>query len=142
MEKYILKEDVRIICLKAKSFPLGVKDAFDKLAKMIPNIKSRVGYGVSYMDAQGAIIYKAGASEMFEGEAEKYGCESFILKKGAYLIETLHNWKGNEQMIGATFKKLLEDPELDIHFPCVEWYKAEDEVMCMVRIKQTQKTSA
>jgi len=34
------------------------------------------------------------------------------------------------------FGRLLKYPEMDMNFPCVEWYKGEKEVMCMIKIKQ------
>jgi hypothetical protein len=71
--------------------------------------------------------------ESFEGEAEQYQCDTFIIKKGEYLVETLKNWKKNEASIGITFKKMA-DSRKDTIFPCVEWYQGDD-VMCMVRIE-------
>jgi hypothetical protein len=133
MEKYHLKEDVKIFSVIAKSFPEGIGEAFKTLEKKLPTKESRTFYGISSKNEKGVIIYKAAVSESFEGEGEQYGCESFIIKKGKYLTETLKDWRKNEKIIGDTFMKLLADPRLDTTFPCVEWYKGDD-VICMVRI--------
>lgn len=138
MEKYILNSDMNLFCITAKSFPNGIKAAFEDLEKMLGSVQGRTFFGISYQAKEGDIIYKAAVLESFEGEAEKYGQEKFILKKGEYLTENIMNWRGKEQTIGTTFKKLLEDPRLDTNFPCVEWYKNHQEVMCMVRIDSSK----
>ena len=81
----------------------------------------------------GDMIYKAAVLESFEGEAEKLGCEKFIIEKGEYLIETLKDWKKDESQIGLTFRKFSES-KYNATFPCVEWYQGND-VMCMVKLE-------
>jgi hypothetical protein len=133
MEKYKLEKEVRIICVKAKSFPDCIKEAFETLEKTLPEASSRTYYGISQMEQGCGIVYKAGATENFEGEAGRYGFESFLLPKAEYLAITINNWRRKEQLIGETFGKLLADPRMDTNFPCVEWYK-DDDVTCMVKI--------
>ena len=88
MEKYTLKEDVKVYCTAAKSFPDGIQEAFITLEQMLSK-EGRTFYGVSYKSTDGLLIYKAAVSESFDGEAEKYGFESFTISKGEYLIETI-----------------------------------------------------
>lgn len=138
MEKYILKEDMRVMCVGAKSFPDGIMDAFITLEKILPDISGRIFYGISYLNEHGDIIYKAAVAESFDGEAEKHGCEQFIITKGEYMTETILNWREEIESIGAAFETLLTTPQLDCNFPCVEWYKSDKEVLCMVRIKENE----
>lgn len=137
MEKYNLKEDVKVYCTTAKSFPDGIQGAFITLEKMLSK-EGRSFYGVSYKNTDGLLIYKAAVSESFEGEAEKYGFESFTISKGEYLIETIIDWRKKIETIGRVFQTLLADPRLDRTSPCVEWYKSDKEVMCMVKINSFQ----
>jgi len=135
MEKYQQKEDIALICLKAKTFPQGIMDAFNKLQESLPNCAERTWYGISRPNEQGEIIYKAAVTELSDNESEEAGFESFTVEKGIYLTEEIKNWQQNVQMIGETFNKLLEDPQLDMESSCVEWYKTDKDVLCMVKLK-------
>jgi hypothetical protein len=139
MEKYNLENDLKIFCVTAKSFPEGIMEAFTTLKNILPSAEGRTFFGISCGSKDGNIIYKAAVLETYEGEGEKYRCETFIVKKAVYLAETLINWRKNVKIIGDTFMKLLADPRLDTSFPCVEWYKSDDEVMCMIRIDHVKE---
>jgi hypothetical protein len=133
MEPYKLKEDISIFCVTATDFPERIKEAFDTLENMLPTMNCRTFYGISWKNEEGKIVYKAAVNEAYPGEGGKYGCETFVIKKGEYLTETIINWCEDTSVVGITFMKLLKDPRLDTHFPCVEWYKSDKELMCMVR---------
>jgi hypothetical protein len=132
MEKYTLTKDMKLILLRAKSFPDGIQEAFDELIKKTGGDSGRTFFGVSHADRD-TIIYKAGVLESFEGEGEKLGCETLVVTKGDYMTITINNWKQNKQKFGEAFQELISYPKMDYTFPCVEWYKG-DEVLCMVRI--------
>ena len=132
MEIYNLKEDIKVYCTTAKSFPDGVQEAFITLEKMLSK-EGRTFYGISHGSKDGGIIYKAAVSENFDGEAEKYGFETFIIKKGEYITETIIDWRKKMETFGATFQKLLAHPQFDKINPCIEWYKSDREVVCMVK---------
>jgi hypothetical protein len=136
MEKYTLKEDVKVYCTAAKSFPDGIQEAFLTLEKLLSK-EGRTFYGVSYKSTGCCLIYKAAVSESFDGEAEKYGFESFTISKGEYLTETIIDWRKKIETIGLTFQTLLADPRSDKTSPCVEWYKSDKEVMCMVKLSSS-----
>ena len=138
MEKYEQKEDVSLICLRATSFPEGIMDAFNKLQDLLPNCSERTWYGISKPNEQGEIIYKAAVTELSDLEAQDTGFESFTVTKGVYLTEEIKNWRENMQMIGETFNKLLQDPQLDMTSSCIERYTAEDAILCMVKLKATE----
>jgi hypothetical protein len=133
MEKYTLENDVNILYVTAKSFPDGIQEAYDALDKKLGTTEGRTFYGISYM-YDGKIIYKAAAAENFDGEGGQLGCETMTVKKGNYLTETILDWKENMPAFGPTFQKLLDTPQLDQNSFCVEWYKSDKEVMCMVKL--------
>jgi predicted transcriptional regulator YdeE len=134
MKTYHLDQNVNVLCVKAKSFPEGIKEAFDTLQKLLPDSEGRVFYGISHGAPNGGIVYKAAVKESFEGEAEKYGCEALVIPQGDYLVETIMDWHQHIPSIGQTFSRLLADPRMDQNFPCVEWYKSNQELLCMVKI--------
>ncbi|HEU5292086.1 MAG TPA: hypothetical protein VFU05_15655 [Cyclobacteriaceae bacterium] len=138
MEVYKLKQDMKVFCVQAKSFPNDIGKAFGTLINLLPTTEGRTFFGVSYQAKNHDMIYNAAVLEAFEGEGKKYGCETFTIKKGEYLAEMLKGWKKDETSIGQTFKK-MSDVRTDTVFPCVEWYQGED-VLCMVRIDKKLST--
>ena len=139
MENYQLENDVYVVCVTARAFPEGIMDAFKQLGRKYPSLYTQPFYGISYETPEGDIIYKAAALERFEGEGKKLGLETFVISKGEYITETIFDFSKDPKQIFNCFQRLLSVPQLDKHFPCVEWYKSEDEVMCMV--KAVEKTS-
>ena len=132
MEVYQLKKDMKVICVRAKSFPNDIKQSFSQLIQLLPSIEGRTFFGVSYQAKSRDMVYNAAVLEAYDGEAEKYGCDSFVIRRGKYLAETLTEWKRDESSIGSTFRKMAE-ARMDTEFPCIEWYQGED-VICMVKI--------
>ena len=110
METYNLKNDLKVFCKTVESFPNGIEATFKTLEKLLPDF------------------------QQLEGETEEYDCETFVLQKGAYLSETINNWRQKEGIIPATFQK-LGDAQPDARTPGGEWYNDED-VMCMLKIKE------
>src|SRR5436190_19964260 len=121
MEVYQLKKDMKVICVRAKSFPNDIKQSFSQLIQLLPSIEGRTFFGVSYQAKSRDMVYNAAVLEGYDGEAEKYGCDSFVIRRGKYLAETLTEWKRDESSIGSTFRKMAE-ARMDTEFPCIEWY--------------------
>ncbi len=134
MEKYNLKDDVKVFGTTVKTFPAGVGEAFDSLVKMIPGGFNRPYYGIAEMNGS-KMNYYATALETFDGEAEKYHCEEHIIEKGDYLGETVKDWRNKTDCIKDVFKDILRDGRVDATKPAVEWYKDNEEMVCMVKMK-------
>jgi predicted transcriptional regulator YdeE len=132
MEKYLNEQDIKVLYVQAASFPMGVGGAFQKLHSLVPDAATRTHYGISHMNEHGQIVYKAAVEESFAGEAEKLGCETLIIRKGTYASKLLIDWKKDESIIGKTFQKLLQHPELDKKGYCLEIYKNGKDVLCLV----------
>jgi hypothetical protein len=135
METYSLEQNIKVFCVTATSFPDGVQAAYDALYKIVGN-QGRTFYGLSKPD-NNQIIYKAAVAESFDGEGEQLGLETFTIPKGEYITETIHDWKNNMQKFGPTFMALLDNPKLDWSSWCTEWYKNDEEVLCMVKLQIT-----
>jgi hypothetical protein len=134
MEIKNLMDDTRVFYIKADSFPLGIKAAHEKLHSLLPSTGGRRFFGISYPDITGNIIYKAAAEEIYNGEAEKYGLDTFIIKKGDYISKTLRDWQNDEGQVERTFKKLLADPRRDNNGYCLEIYPNDTDIVCMVKL--------
>jgi hypothetical protein len=128
-----IEKDVEVLCVAARSFPEGVKDAFDTLYNKFPSPGDRTFYGISYQGPDGHIVYKAAISLVEDKEAEKYQCETFLIKKGKYISETITDFMNNIPLIGLTFQNLLTDPRVNKESGyCLERYINQNDVQCMV----------
>jgi len=134
METQNLKESLRVFYIEASSFPNGVKGAHEKLHSLVHSNKNRRFFGISWGGSDGNIIYKAAAEELYEGEGEKYGCETFTIEKGNYISDTLHDWQRDESQIGRKFREMLKDPRVDKNGYCVEEYASDKDLICMVKL--------
>ena len=134
METYNLKNDINVFGVQVKSFPDGVGEAFHDLIKLFPADDKRSYYGIFSMAENGNMIYYATAEETHPGEAKKYKCEQVRIEKGEYLTESLHDWRKNTDCIKDVFMKMSTDKRVDHTKPGVEWYKNDDEMLCMLKV--------
>jgi len=133
MQTYTLKQAVKVFCVEAESFPKGIKAAFEKL-NSVTDMNQRNVFGIS-KPYNGSIRYRAAASENFEGEGTQLGYPTFTIEAGNYLGETLDNWQQNEMLIMSIFNRLIADKQLDGSAHCIEWYKSDTELLCLVLMK-------
>jgi predicted transcriptional regulator YdeE len=134
MEKYELVKDIMVMYVPAQSFPEGILPAFEKLETKLPSINGRIFFGISWADKNGKIMYKAAAEEKYSGESKNYELDTFTIKKGTYVSELIKDYKKDLSLVGHTFQQLLMHPELDSRGYCLEWYKGNDDVLCLVKL--------
>jgi hypothetical protein len=135
MENFNLEKDIKVFYILAKTFPNGIGEAHQKLQSLLPHTEGRQFYGISYPNTEGVIQYKAAVAEAFAGEGGSYDCDTFIIKKGRYLRETLIDWQKEEGIVEKTFKQLLSDPRIDKNGNCLEVYLSENDMRCMVKLQ-------
>lgn len=71
-------------------------------------------------------------------EAEYLRCQPFTLVNGVYKSVLLKDFKNDVPAIGRTFDSLLALPNMGSI--CVEYYPNMQDVICMVRMKQSNMT--
>ncbi len=137
METITIEHDIKVFFVQATTFPEGVIGAYDKLHSLITDKSERKYFGISHPNEKGVIIYKAAAEELEEGEAKKYGCDTFTIKKGNYIFIDIKNHMEDGANIGNAFHKLLKNPDIDPQGYCLEWYLnyTDPDVRCMVGLK-------
>jgi hypothetical protein len=134
MKTFTFEKDVKVFGIEVKSFPDGIGEAFEELIKKTgDSAGERNYYGVSSIDNNGKMIYKAVAEEKYEGESEKYNYDKSTIEKGDYFFEVLKNWQDNTNCIKDIFTEMMKDEHVNKTKPCVEWYKNNDEMACMVK---------
>ena len=138
MENYKLKNDINVFGFEVKTFPNGISDAFDSLVKKIPEGFGRDYYGITFRNPENKMVYVATAVEKEQGEAEKYQCDRYTIKKGDYITETLWDWRKKTDLIKYVFERLFHVAQGNPTGPCVEWYKDDNEMVCMVRLAHSR----
>ena len=82
MEKLTFDSTVKVFGINVKTFPAGIGAAFDELiSKTGDAAGARNYYGISYLNDNGEVNYKAVAEEKMQGEAEKYGYPESEIEK-------------------------------------------------------------
>lgn len=128
-------QDINIFGIEVADFPSGISSTFEKLVSMLPGGFDRSFYGITQM-RNGSLVYIAAAEEKSAGEAEKYNCERVLISKGKYLAVSLHDWRNKTDSINKIFHEIMNDARVDPSQPCIEWYRNNDEMICMVMTKE------
>jgi hypothetical protein len=136
MEKLVFGNDVKVFGKAVTIVPLKVGEAFNELIKATGDpAGQRNYYGISYIDSRGNISYKAVAQEKYIGEAEKFNYETSTIEHGEYIFEVLRNWRNCTGEIKNIFLRMMNDEHTDKTKPCIEWYKNDDEMLCLMKTK-------
>lgn len=139
MEEMTLANDITVFYVTAKSFPHCVLQAHQEVRRLAGTTGNRRFFGLSRPE-NGVIIYKAGAEEITAGEAEALNCDTVVIKKGRYISKTINGFKNDVPAIEKTFREMVSHPDLDLNGYCIEWYLNDDDVKCMVRLNDQDKT--
>lgn len=139
MEVVNLKNNIKVICVEAVSFPDGILQAHEKLESLLPSRGDRSFYGISYPDSRGQIIYKAATTEAYDGEADKLECQTFTISKGSFLSKLVPDWCESEHKVKDTFNGLLSDVNIHKEGYCLEEYISNKDMRCMVPLQETKE---
>jgi len=133
MDTYTLRHNLEVFGFRVTTFPGGVEQAFTKIMQSLGDSPPRSYYGLSNMDEKGNILYYAAAEEKFAREAELSGFERYTIPKGQYLAVTLHDWLTKTDCIKDIFHEMMQDSRADLTKQCIEWYKDDHEMVCMLQ---------
>ncbi|MDQ3290265.1 MAG: DinB family protein [Bacteroidota bacterium] len=134
MEIYHIDKDIEVIGFPVKTFPQGIGEAFSVIQEKLPPSDNRPFYGISECTPTG-IVYLATAQQKTDEEPVQYGFTSYKIEKGDYLAVTVRDWPTKTNSIKEVFTQMFTDDRSDRSKPCVEIYKNEDEMLCLVKAK-------
>ena len=132
MEKLHLENDIAVFGKPVPSFPKGIGETFDELVNALPDGRTRSYYGISRF-RNGQMEYFATTQERHAGEAEKLGLHPYTIEKGDYLTETVHGWRDKTDKIKDVFAAMMRGTQCNPKKPAIEWYKNDEEMLCMVK---------
>lgn len=136
MEKITIEKDIKVLCLRAMSFPDDMIETHRKLRMLFLFNGKRQYFGLSHLDHdKEKILYRAAAEELEEDEVERLHCESFTIKSGEYASITIPDFMKDISAVGKVFAELLRSPNVDPEAYCLEWYLNDTDVRCMVPLK-------
>lgn len=136
MEIYNIPHNITVFGNPVESFPNGIGEAFDKLISELPANDKRQYYGISWC-AGNDVTYVAAAEEKTQGEANKYGYETFTIEKGNYLSIVVPDWQAKTATIKKVFEEIMQDERADIKTPAIEIYKDDKEMVCLIALKRS-----
>jgi|GEM_PF-214873 len=136
MENYRIENDITALGREVTTFPQCVKEAFDELMALFPKDDPRPYYGISLCTEKG-IVYYAAAHENYDGEAEAHHRERYTIAKGNYLAITIKDWLTKTDTIKDVFESMLNDERSDRSKPCIEIYKNDWEMICLVHERES-----
>ena len=133
MEPYKIESTIIVIIEKAEDFGKGIGEAFVRLAEKLEHKgEKRECYGIVTKEEDG-MNYFAAFTELYPGEASEKSLPSFTIASGDYQSIRLDEWNKNILHIGPTFDQILKSGKVDTSAPCIEFYKTEQELLCMVK---------
>jgi predicted transcriptional regulator YdeE len=130
---YTIDADILVMTELAEDFGKGIGESFVRLAEKLhtPGEK-RDCYGIVDMPSTG-MRYRAAFTELKSGEAIEKNLPQFVIPCGHYASITIENWNQKMMEIGPTFDQILKSGKADRSAPCIEFYKTETELICMVK---------
>ena len=139
METHTIAKDIKVFGLQVVRFPQGIQQAFDELIHAVPEGLNRNYYGISKMDDKGNFAYYAAVEELVEGEGKKHGFDYYTIERGKYLTEAVLDWRSKVAGIKDVFGEMMKSKRYDTTKPCIEWYKNDNEMLCMLKAQAAKK---
>jgi hypothetical protein len=138
METFTLPHAIPVAGFQVESFPLGISDAFEELASLLPKRKDQSYYGITKMDANGTKYFVAAANVSIE---EHTKLRQLLIADGVYRVRVVRDWQRNLSAIPHIFHELLQQKDVEHGAPCVEWYKDDKEMLCMVKLQTSNEVN-
>jgi DNA-binding cell septation regulator SpoVG len=79
------------------------------------------------------VVYYAAAEQIGNTELKDQAFEPWTIESGEYIALPVRQWREKTDTIKDVFCLLMQDARADKSKPCVEWYKTDDEMLCMIK---------
>lgn len=130
MKSQIIQQPpLRLITVKAKSFPEGIRGAWQEIESK-RKIKGRKAYGLIFEDE-----YFAGLVSDGELEERVTGLPVIEVAGGPCARIKLEDWQKNIAQIGPLFAQMAAEHEVDPSRPAMEFYRSFTELHLLLPVK-------
>jgi len=130
MKSQIIQQPpLRLITVKAKSFPEGIRGAWQEIESK-RKIKGRKAYGLIFEDE-----YFAGLVSDGEIEERVTGLPPIEVAGGPCARIKLEDWQKNITQIGPLFAQMAAEHEVDPSRPAMEFYRSFTELHLLLPVK-------
>ncbi|MBL9130163.1 MAG: hypothetical protein JNG86_03130 [Verrucomicrobiaceae bacterium] len=129
----IQQPPLRLITVKAKSFPDGIRAAWQGIESKRA-IKGRKAYGLIY-DQDDTKSYFAGLVSEGELEERVTGLEIIEVPGGPCARVKIDAWQQKIAQIGPLFTQMAEEHEVDPSRPAMEFYRRINELHLLLPVK-------
>ncbi len=133
IENHSFKQDLKVFCKKAESFPLGVKAAFQYIHERVPYSTERKFISISVLKSASEMDYWAGVTEAVSGDLDEHDFEIKTIPAGNYACVEVFDYMKDVTVIAKAFEFLSEftvDTDKSVG---IEWYQGMESVKCMIR---------
>ena len=134
MKTRILEEPIELLCIRAKTFPEGIMEAFQEIKNRFGDQAGKECFGFT-MQGESGLIYWAAIRRSAVTLSEQEGLELLTIEPGTYATQSIDHWQSKIELIGQTFEKLFSNEEVDPKSPGIEWYQNENELVCMAKMR-------
>ena len=135
MDHYTVEDDLKLLGMQVKSFPVGIPETFDKLHNTLPHGNERDYYGISHFGKEGQIVYYTAASTRPDDKNQSSDFKPLTIDRGEYYTITLQDWKTKTDLIKDIFHHMMQQDTVDNKSNCIEWYRTDKEMLCMMKAK-------
>lgn len=125
----IQQPPLRLITVKAKSFPEGIRTAWQEIESK-RKIKGRKAYGLIYEEE-----YFAGLVSDGELEERVTGLPVIEVPGGLCARIKLEDWQKKTDQIGPLFAQMMAEHEVDPSRPAMEFYRSFTELHLLLPVK-------
>jgi hypothetical protein len=132
MELITVANPIEVVGLNVETFPEGIGKTFEVLLNHFDTHRSY--YGISYCK-NGVIHYMAAAEKKAGDNVHLAEARNYLIEKGKYLSEAVWDWRKNISDIKDVFHSLMQDVRVKSDSTCIEWYKDDKVMWCMIRIE-------
>jgi hypothetical protein len=133
MEEFYIEKDICLVYELANDFESDIAASFLRLAEKIKNDgKKRDCYGI-VISEKNVMQYRAAYTESNSGEGIALRIPTIVIPRGNYYSIRMEDWSKKLLQIGPTFDQLLQSGKVDLKSPCIEYYKTERELICMIK---------
>ena len=135
MEIIRIDNGKKVFGVRVKTFPNKIGEAFDALRNQIPEGEKRTYYGISWME-NNSVVYYVAVEQKDDDEARKFNGREFTIGNGKYIREIVTDWMPKVGSIKDIFTAMMADPGVDLTKPAIEWYKSDQEMWCMMKLRE------